>query len=78
MAGKTPTPEQSETPAPQADPILMRQNQIKQHMQQINGRISEMRQQRTLIDDMLASLNDQAHILQGRLEECAYNQQNQI
>ena len=53
------TPETiSEAEAPQADPTLMRQNQIKQQMQQINGRISEMRQQRTLIDDMLASLND--------------------
>ena len=71
MAGKTPNPEPPETvlEAPQPDPALMRQQQLQQQYQQINGRIMELRQQETLVKDMITDATIQAAEIRGALKE---------
>jgi len=79
MAGKTletQEPPETANEAPQADPRLVRIQQLQQQYQQTNGRLMELRQQKTVVEDMIIAMNDQAKILQGRLEELAYQQQN--
>lgn len=72
MAGKTlETQEYSETSieAPQPDPALARQQQLQQQYQQINGRIMELRQQKTLVEDMITSATIQAAEIRGAMNE---------
>ena len=71
MAGKTPNPETQETTieAPQPDPALMRQQQLQQQYQQINGRIMELRQQESLVKDMITDATIQAAEIRGALKE---------
>lgn len=72
MAGKTPNKEEEtteQTTAPTADPALVRQQQLKQQYQQINGRIMELRQQETLVKDMITDATIQAAELRGALKE---------
>ena len=60
--------EQSVT-TPQPDPVLMRQQQLKQQYQQVNGRIMELRQQETLVKDMITDATIQAAEIRGALKE---------
>jgi TolA-binding protein len=55
--------------APQPDPALMRQQQLTQQYQQINGRIMELRQQETLLKDMIMDATMQAAEIRGALKE---------
>lgn len=76
MAGKTPNKEAEATGkeaaqngVPAADPVLMRQQQLQQQYQQINGRIMELRQQETLVKDMITDATIQAAEIRGALKE---------
>ena len=67
MTGKTPTtpPEQTATPTP--DPLLMRQQQLQQQLQQTNKQIMDLKQQKGMIEDMIASANNQAQQIVGAM-----------
>ena len=65
MAEKTPTPEAQ----PAADPTLVRSQQLQQQYQQINGRIMELRQQETLVRDMITDATIQAAEIRGAMKE---------
>jgi len=67
MAEESPTELRSD--APQADPILMRQQELQQQYQQINGRIMELRQQETLVKDMITDATIQAAEIRGAMKE---------
>ena len=71
---KTPEPEKTAY-APQPDPALMRQQQLQQQYQQINGRIGELRQQEALLKDMITDATIQAAEIRGAVKELA-NQLN--
>ena len=61
-------PEQK-TEAPKPDPALVRQNQIRQAIQQVNKQIIDMQGQQKLVNDMLRGLEIQAAELRGALQE---------
>lgn len=57
------------TPAPEApDPLLMKQQQLKQQLQQTNKQIMDMRQQKTVIESMIQSANDRAQQIIGAIQ----------
>lgn len=66
----------TEPEAPQPDPILVRQQQLQQQAQQVNQRIMELRQQKTMIEDMITATTIQAAEIRGAMTELA-SQQNQ-
>jgi len=66
MAEKTPSELQD---SPSVDPALMRQQELQQQYQQINGRIMELRQQETLVKDMITDATIQAAEIRGALKE---------
>lgn len=77
---ETEQPEPKTAPEPMSsqptiDPILVRQQQLQQLYQQINGRIMELRQQRQLIDDMIMDTTSQADRIVGAMNEIAYQQE---
>jgi len=57
--------------APQPDPALMRLQQLQQQYQQVNGRIMDLRQQKTLVEDMITSATIQAAEIRGAMNEIA-------
>jgi len=70
------TPETQEPPitvleaeAPQADPILMRMQQLQQQYKQINEKIMELRQQETLVRDMITNATIESAEIRGALRE---------
>lgn len=70
MAEKTkPEPPETVLEAPQPDPALMRQQQLNQQYQQVNGRIMELRQQETLVKDMITDATIQAAEIRGAMKE---------
>jgi TolA-binding protein len=77
MPGKTPNKEEEtaekkavpEASQPDVDPILMRQQQLQQQYQQINGRIMELRQQEDLVKNMITDATIQAAEIRGALKE---------
>ena len=71
MAGKTPNPEPQETvlEAPQPDPTLIRMQQLQKQYQQVNGRIMELRQQESLVKDMITDATIQAAEVRGAMKE---------
>ena len=74
MAEKTiPEAEQNETVSkasqPDVGPALMRQQQLQQQYQQVNGRIMELRQQEALLKDMITDATIQAAEIRGALKE---------
>ncbi len=56
------------TPTPDVDPLLMKQQQLKQQLQQANKQIMDMRQQKTVIESMIQSTNDQAQQIIGAIQ----------
>ena len=71
MAGKTQEPPETVIEAPQPDPILVRMQQLKQQYQQINGRIMELKQQESLVQDMITNATIQAAETRGAMNEIA-------
>lgn len=75
MAGKTPpeTAQVTEQPAamPEPNPALLRQQQLQEQYQQINGRIMELRQQESLVKDMITDATMQAAEIRGAMKELA-------
>lgn len=73
MTGKTlPEPKyeiEQKAAQPDVDPVLMRQQQLQQQYQQINGRIMELRQQETLVKDMITDATIQAAEIRGAMKE---------
>jgi len=64
----------SEPEVPQADPVLMRQQQLKERYRQITERTMELRQQKTLVEDMITDATIQAAELRGAMNEIDRNQ----
>lgn len=62
------------TEMPAADPVLARQQQHQQNLQETNRRIMELRQQKTMIDDEIMALSNQTQQLIGALKEIAAQQ----
>ena len=71
-----PEPQPAPQPAPQpvADPILMRQQALQQQYQQANGRIMELRQQETLVKDMITDATMAAAEIRGAMKELKLQQ----
>ena len=73
MAGKTETQEPPitvlEAEAPQADPTLVRMQQLQQQYKQINGKIMELRQQESLVKDMITNATIESAEIRGALRE---------
>jgi uncharacterized phage infection (PIP) family protein YhgE len=70
MAAKPQNSEAEKTvDAPQPDPALMRQQQLQQQYQQINGQIMDLRQKESLIKDMITDATIQAAEIRGALKE---------
>jgi len=67
----TPEAEPETVTKPVADPTLMRQQALQQQYQQINGRIMELRQQKTLIEDMITDATIKAAETRGAMNEIA-------
>ncbi len=66
----TETPEQkSDVSKPDIDPALVRQQELRGQINQINQRINELRSQQNMVTDMIRSHADQALLLQGALNE---------
>ncbi len=78
MAGKTETQEQpapeADAPQPTADPTLMRLQALQQQYQQANGRIMELRQQETLVKDMITDATMAAAEIRGAMKELKLQQ----
>lgn len=70
-------PRNEEQERPQPDPLLMRQQQLTQQLQQTNQRIMDLRQQKTLAEDMITDATMTAAEIRGRLAEIALQQQTQ-
>ena len=69
MAEKTPPETVIEATQPDVDPMLARQQQLQLQYQQINGRIMELRQQETLVKDMITDATIQAAEIRGAMKE---------
>jgi len=73
MAGKTPSESEKANSelqdAPTINPKLARQQQLQQQYQQITGKIMELRQQETLVKDMITDATIQAAEIRGALKE---------
>jgi TolA-binding protein len=54
---------------PQTNPALVRQQELRGQINQINQRINELRSQQNMITDMIRNHADQALLLQGALNE---------
>lgn len=66
---------QAVAPAPQIDPLLARQQQLRKEYQQITKQISEARQQEAMIKDMITSHTIEAAEIRGAMRENAIKQQ---
>lgn len=55
--------------APKPDPLLMRQQQYKQQLANANEEIMQLRQQKQMMEDLIAATNDKAQQLVGALKE---------
>ena len=64
---ETKSPEPVNTP--QTNPVLVRQQELRGQINQINQRINELRSQQNMIMDMIRNHADQALLLQGALNE---------
>jgi len=64
-----PAPKETIAEVPQPDPLLMRQQQLQQQYQQINGRILELGQQETLVKDLITDATIKAAEIRGALKE---------
>lgn len=64
---ETESPEPVNTP--QTNPALVRQQELRGQINQINQRINELRSQQNMITDMIRNHADQALLLQGALNE---------
>lgn len=71
---ETTDPTAPEYSLPTADPVLMRQQELKQQLQQINQKTGELRQQRQFADDMIRECELQTAGLMGALREIEYQQ----
>ena len=76
------TPETQEPPitvleaeAPQPDPTILRQQELQQQYKQANSRIMELRQQETLVRDMITDATMQAAEIRGAIKELNRQQQ---
>ena len=68
MAKRTPTtPPEQTADTPQPDPLLMKAQQLKQELQQVNKQIMDLQQQERIIRDMIVSANNQAQQIVGGL-----------
>lgn len=56
------------------DHTLMRQQQLQQQYKQINERIMELRQQKTLVADMITDATIQAAEMRGAMREISTQQ----
>lgn len=74
MVRRTPQPTAEQPPQPDVDPLLMRQQQLQQQLQQVNQRIMDLRQQKTLAEDMITDASMTAAEIRGRLTEIALQQ----
>lgn len=65
---------------PDADPVLMRQQELRQNIHQINHKIGELRQQRQMADDMIRDCELQTAGVLGAIREIEFqqNQKNQM
>lgn len=68
MADKTQPPEPEKiADTPQPDPLLMKEAELKQRLQQVNKQIMEWQQQKTAIESMIQSASDQAQQIIGAI-----------
>lgn len=66
------------TPQPDADPVLVRQRELKNQVQQINQKIGELRQQRQFADDMIRECELQTAGLVRALHEIEFLQRQNL
>lgn len=62
-------PAQTRAETPQPDPVLLRRQNYQQSLQQINGRIMELKQQKSMIEDEIMAVNNQAQQIIGAMKE---------
>lgn len=80
MAGKTPNEEPKTTPNEgppeepmtiQADPILVRQQQLQQEFEQLSGSLLNLKQQKTIVEDRIYNTTMQMAGVQRAAKELA-------
>lgn len=59
---------EAQPPIPQPDPLLLKQQQLTQQLQETNQQIMELRQQKGMFEDLIQSANDQAQQILGALK----------